>query len=68
MDSSLEINNKLPDSKEYVDQNTTVFERILSELESISKAAKEILSQNVFNNGLLHVFSLILGSVFFFSV
>ena len=51
MDSSLEINNKLPDSKEYVDQNTTVFERILSELESISKAAKEILSQNVFNNG-----------------
>ena len=41
MDSSLEINNKLPDSKEYVDQNSTVFERILSELESISKVAKE---------------------------
>ena len=51
MDSSLEINNKLPDSKEYVDQNSTVFERILSELESISKVAKENLSQNVFNNG-----------------
>ena len=51
MDSSLEINNKLPDSKEYVDQNSTVFERILSELESISKVAKETLSQNVFNNG-----------------
>ena len=51
MDSSLEINNKLPDSKEYVDQNTTVFERILSELESISKVAKENLSRNVFNNG-----------------
>ena len=51
MDSSLEINKKLPDSKEYVDQNTTVFERILSELESISKVAKENLSRNVFNNG-----------------
>ena len=51
MDSSLEINNKLPDSKEYVDQNPTVFEKILSELESISKVAKEILSRNVFNNG-----------------
>ena len=51
MDSSLEINNKLPDSKEYVDQNATVFERILSELESISKVAKENLSRNVFNNG-----------------
>ena len=38
MDSSLEINNKLPDSKEYVDQNATVFERILSELESISNS------------------------------
>ena len=43
MDSSLEINNKLPDSKEYVDQNTTVFEKVLSELESISKVAKENL-------------------------
>ena len=51
MDSSLEINNKLPDSKEYVDQNATVFEGILSELESISKVAKENLSRNVFNNG-----------------
>ena len=51
MDSSLEINNKLPDSKEYVDQNATAFERILSELESISKVAKENLSRNVFNNG-----------------
>ena len=51
MDSSLEINNKLPDSREYVDQNSTVFERILIELESISKAAKENLSRNVFNNG-----------------
>ncbi len=51
MDSSLEINNKLPDSKEYVDQNATVFERILSELESISKVAKKNLSLNVFNNG-----------------
>ena len=51
MDSSLEINNKVPDSKEYVDQNSTVFEKILSELESISKVAKEILSRNVFNNG-----------------
>ena len=50
MDSSLEINNKLPDSKEYVDQNATVFERILSELESISKVAKVKLSRNVFNN------------------
>ena len=51
MDSSLEINKKLPDSKEYVDQNTTVFERIISELESISKVAKENLSRKVFNNG-----------------
>ena len=41
MDSSLEINNKVLLSKEYVDQNSTVFERILSELESISKVAKE---------------------------
>ena len=51
MDSSLEINNKLPDSKEYVDQNSTVFEKILTELETISKVAKETLAGNVFNNG-----------------
>ena len=51
MDSSLEINNKLPDSKEYVDQNSTVFERILTELETISKVAKKTLAGNVFNNG-----------------
>ena len=51
MDSSLEINKKLPGSKEYVDQNSSVFERILSELESISQVAKETLSRNVFNNG-----------------
>ncbi len=51
MDSSLEINNKLPFSKEYVDQNSTVFEKVLSELESITKVAKETLSRKVFNNG-----------------
>ena len=51
MDSSLEITNKALLSKEYVDQKSTVFEKVLSELESIAKVAKETLSRNVFNNG-----------------
>ena len=40
MDSSLEINNKVLASKEYVDQNSIVFEKVLSELESIQKSLK----------------------------
>ena len=51
MDSSLEINNKVLLSKEYVDQNSIVFEKVLSELESITKVAKDTLSRNVLNNG-----------------
>ena len=51
MDSSLEIKNNPTASKEFVTQNLYVFEKILRELESISKDAKEILSQNVCNNG-----------------
>ena len=46
MDSSLEIKNNSAVPKEFVSQNLTVFEKILSELESISNVAKEILSQN----------------------
>ena len=49
MDSSLEIKNNPLVPKEFVSQNLTVFEKILSELESISNVAKEILSQNVLN-------------------
>ena len=51
MDSSLEIKNKPLLAKEFISQNSTVFEKILSELESISNEAKEILSQSVCNNG-----------------
>ncbi|MAZ46547.1 MAG: acyl-CoA dehydrogenase [Rickettsiales bacterium] len=51
MDSSLEIKNNPIASKEFVAQNLHVFEKILSELEAISNSAKEILSQNVCNNG-----------------
>ena len=51
MDSSLEIKNKPLLAKEFISQNSTVFEKILSELESISKLAKDILSQNVCLNG-----------------
>ena len=51
MDSSLEINNKVLLSKEYVDQNSIIFEKVLSELESITKVAKDNLSRNVLNNG-----------------
>ena len=51
MDSSLEIKNNPIVPKEFVDQNLSVFEKILSELEAISNSAKEILSQNVCNNG-----------------
>ena len=51
MDSSLEINNKVLLSKEYVDQNSIIFEKVLSELESITKVAKDTLSRNVLNNG-----------------
>ena len=51
MDSSLEINNKVILSKEYVDQNSIIFEKVLSELESITKVAKDTLSRNVLNNG-----------------
>ena len=47
MDSSLEIKNNPIVPKEFVNQNLTVFEKILSELESISNVAKEILSQKV---------------------
>ncbi len=51
MDSSLEIKNNPTAPKEFVSQNLTVFKEILSELESISNFAKNILSQNVSNNG-----------------
>ena len=51
MDSSLEIKNNPAAPKEFVSQNLTVFEKILSELESISNVAKEILSHNVSSNG-----------------
>ena len=51
MDSTLEIKNNPILPKEFVNQNLSVFEKILSELESISNDAKEILSQNVCNNG-----------------
>ena len=51
MDSSLENKNNPIASKEFVAQNLHVFEKILSELEAISNSAKEILSQNVCNNG-----------------
>ncbi len=51
MDSSLEIKNNPIASKEFVAQNLHVFEKVLSELEAISNSAKEILSQNVCNNG-----------------
>ncbi len=51
MDSSLEIKNNPIVPKEFVTQNLAVFEKILSELDTISKSAKEILIQNVCNNG-----------------
>ena len=51
MDSSLEIKNNPIVPREFVSQNLTVFEKILSELESISRVAKDILFQNVSNNG-----------------
>ena len=43
MDSSLEINNKVLLSKEYVEQNSIIFEKVLSELESITKVAKDTI-------------------------
>ena len=51
MDSSLEIKNNPVAPKEFVTQNLNVFEKILSELESISEVAKGILSKNVCSNG-----------------
>ena len=50
MDSSLEIRNNTIASKEFVTQNLGVFEKILIELESISKVAKGILSKQVYSN------------------
>ena len=51
MDSSLEIKNNPVAPKEFATQNLNVFEKILSELESISEVAKGILSKNVCSNG-----------------
>ena len=51
MDSSLEIKKNPTFPKEFVSQNLATFEKILTELESISKLAKNILSQNVSING-----------------
>ena len=51
MDSSLEIKNNPVIPKEFVAQKLTLLEKILSELEKVSKLAKDILSQNVCNNG-----------------
>ena len=51
MDSSLEIKKTPNFPKEFVSQNFATFEKILSELQIISKLAKNILSQNVCING-----------------
>ena len=47
MDSSLEIKKNPTFPREFVTQNLSTFEKILCELESISKLAKGLLSQNV---------------------
>ncbi len=51
MDSSLEIKKNPTVPKEFVSQSSHVFDKILSELESISNVAKEILHQKVGHNG-----------------
>ncbi len=51
MDSSLEIKKNPIVPKEFVSQSSHVFDKILSELESISNVAKEILHQKVGHNG-----------------
>jgi len=51
MDSTLEINKNSILPKEFVAQNSTVFEDILNELKSISEIAKNTLTQKVCDDG-----------------